>query len=283
MKHPWYLSVLLGAITVSLFFGGHAFAVEEDLLVTKKGMIFIPPGPFKMGSTGEEGRVGMSVGVDELPQHTVELKGFYIDQFELTNRKYKEFVDAARYLSPRDPYEGKYSWKDNFPPPGQEDLPVTYVSWYDADAYCKWAGKRLPTESEWEKAARGTDGRQWPWGNVFNEVACNTKYLGTGEIQSVGKRPDDRSPYAVYDMCGNVSEWTSSWYQPYPGSTLQRESYGEISRITRGGSWVMPYIPYSRAAYRANSYKPEYKHRGIGFRCVKDADEKSEIIKQKAE
>lgn len=272
MTRPWYLSVVICVISAILFLRGEVFAVEGSPLISKNGMAFIPSGNFLFGSTGKEGRVGISIGVDELPQHTVDLMGFYIDQFEITNRKYKEFVDATGHSSPRDLYEGQYSWKDNFPPPGQEESPVNYVSWYDAGAYCRWAGKRLPTEAEWEKATRGTDGRQWPWGNEFIDGACNVKYAGSGESEPVGGRPYDMSPYAVYDMCGNVSEWTSSWYKPYPGSTLQRESFGEISKVVRGGSWVMPYIPYSRAAYRANSYKPEYKHRGIGFRCVKDAD-----------
>lgn len=235
-------------------------------------MIFIPAGEFLMGSTGEEGRIGIAIGVDEIPQHTVYLKGFYIDRYEVTNRKYKEFLDATGHPPPVDPYEGPYSWKDKVPLTGQEEIPVTQVSWHDADAYCRWAGKRLPAESEWEKAARGTDGRQWPWGNEYIEGACNVKYTGPVEILPVGRLPYDRSPYGVYDMCGNVSEWTSSWYLPYPGSTLKRESFGEISKVARGGSWVMPAIPYSRVAYRANTYNAEYKHRGIGFRCAKDAE-----------
>ena len=220
-----------------------------------EGMVLIPEGEFLMGSTEKDGLVGQSVGVDEIPQHTVFLKTFYIDRYEVTNGQYKSFVDATGHSAPSE---------------AKEEVPITSISWNDADAYCRWAGKRLPTEAEWEKAARGIDGRQWPWGNDLREQACNTRYTGFGKILPPGSVSDDVSPFGVYDMCGNVSEWTSSWYLPYPGSTLKRDSFGEIYKVTRGGSFVMPAMPYSRAAYRANTFKPDYRHRGIGFRCAKD-------------
>ncbi len=233
-------------------------------------MVFIPSGEFLMGSTEKDGKVGQAIGIDEIPQHSFNLRGFYIDRHEVTNRQYKAFVAATGHRPPENKYTGAYSWEANSPQTGQEDIPVTDVSWHDADAYCRWAGKRLPTEAEWEKAARGTDGRQWPWGNEFKKESCNTKYTGYGELLPAGSVPGDVSPYGVHDMCGNVSEWTNSWYLPYPGSTLQRESFGETYKVVRGGSLVMPAFPYSRAAYRANVYRPDYRHRGIGFRCVKD-------------
>ncbi len=233
-------------------------------------MVLIPSGEFLMGSTEKDGKIGQAIGVDEVPQHSVNLRGFYIDLHEVTNREYKAFVDATGRRPPENKYPGEYSWEAGSPPAGKEDVPVTDVSWHDADAYCRWAGKRLPAETEWEKAARGTDGRQWPWGNEFKQDSCNVKYTGYGEILPAGSVSGDISPYGVYDMCGNVSEWTDAWYLPYPGSTLQRESFGETYKVVRGGSVVMPAFPYSRAAYRANANKPDYRHRGIGFRCVKD-------------
>jgi len=236
------------------------------------GMVLIPSGEFLMGSSENDGQVGTSVGVDEIPLHKVSLDSYFIDRYEVTNGEYKLFVRATGHPPPVDIKEGLYSWKDGSPPEGQDDIPVTYVSWYDAEAYCRWAGKRLPTEEQWEKAARGTDHRQWPWGNDFKGEYCNSKYTGPGRILVPGSLPEDVSPYGVYDMCGNVGEWTSSWFLPYPGSSLTRESYGKIYRIGRGGSWVMPALPYSRSAYRSNTYEPEYKHRGLGFRCVKDAE-----------
>ena len=234
------------------------------------GMVLIPAGEFLMGSMEKDGLVGQSIGVDEIPQQPVYLKIFYIDRYEVTNRQYKAFVDATGHTVPADKHTGVYSWKGNLPPEGTEDIPITNISWDDADAYCRWGGKRLPTEAEWEKAARGTDSRQWPWGNDLREHACNTRYTGFGKILPPGSVPDDISPFGVYDLCGNVSEWTSSWYLPYPGSTLKRESFGETYKVARGGSFVMPAMPYSRAAYRANTYKPDYRHRGIGFRCARD-------------
>jgi len=236
-------------------------------------MVFIPSGEFLMGSTEKDGKVGQAIGIDEVPQHTVSLRGFYIDLHEVTNREYKNFTDVTGHRPPESKHPGIYSWEAGSYPVGQDDIPVSEVSWHDADAYCRWAGKRLPAEAEWEKAARGTDGRQWPWGNQFEEESCNVKYTGYGEILPVASLPGDISPYGVYDMCGNVSEWTDSWYLPYPGSTLQREAFGETYKVVRGGSLVMPSIPYSRAAYRANTFRPDYRHRGIGFRCAKDETE----------
>lgn len=268
MKFRLILSATLGVIII---FSTLKDSLSADNTALEEEMVLIPSGEFLIGSTERDGRLGISIGVDEVPQHRVSSDAFYIDLYEVTNRQYKKFVDTTDHPTPEDPHSGTYSWRENAPQSGQENLPVTQVSWYDAGAYCKWTGKRLPTEAEWEKAARSTDGRQWPWGNKFNENACNTKHITQGEILPVGSIPDDRSPYGVYDMCGNVSEWTSSWYLPYPGSSLQRESFGETYKVTRGGSWVMPAIPYSRAAYRANTYEPGYKHRGIGFRCAKDS------------
>lgn len=240
-------------------------------------MILVPAGKFLMGSSKDDGKVGKSVGVDEIPQHSVYVEAFYIDKYEVSNREYKIFIEKAKHSPPENtPDKEYYSWKGDTIPEGQEDLPVTNVNWYDADAYCRWAGKRLPSEAEWEKAARGEDGRQWPWGNDLKVDSCNTKYSSAGMLLPVGSLSGDLSPYSVYDMCGNVAEWTASFYLPYPGSTLKRDSFGDKFKVARGGSWVMPAFPYSRVSYRANNYKPEYRHRGIGFRCVKDVDENPE-------
>lgn len=274
MRFLRFISMMVIAIILVHGFRNLVLADNTSKEYLGDGMLLIPAGEFIMGSSEKDGRLGESIGVDEVPQHIVKLNGFYIDKYEVTNRQYKAFIAVTGHDAPVDIFEGIYSWKKNSPPSGQEDIPVTHVSWFDADAYCRWAGKRLPIEAEWEKAARGTDGRQWPWGNDLRGKACNIKYTGPGRILPVGNMPEDVSPYGVYDMCGNVSEWTSSWYLPYEGSSLQRETFGEQFKVTRGGSWIMPAIPYSRVAYRANTSSIDFKHRGIGFRCVKDVGEK---------
>jgi formylglycine-generating enzyme required for sulfatase activity len=237
-----------------------------------EGMVLIPGGEFKMGSTGQEGKVGFAIGVDELPQHQVYLKPFYIDRYEVTNAQYQKFIEVTGRPTPVDHHDPLfYSWVDGQPPIGQENHPVVYVSWYDADAYCMWVGKRLPTEEEWEKAARGTEGRAWPWGDTFDAKRCNVHESSPLWTTPVGSYPEGVSSYGVYDMCGNVAEWTASWYKPYPGSHLQRASFGEYFKVARGGAWVLPYEPWSRATNRNLSQPPDYRHRSLGFRCAKDA------------
>lgn len=238
-----------------------------------EGMVLIPGGEFLMGSTGKEGKVGFQIGVDELPQRRVYLKSLYIDRYEVTNAQYQKFIQATGRSAPVDPHDPLfYSWVDGRPPAGQENHPVVYVNWYDAQAYCEWAGKRLPTEAEWEKAARGTDGRAWPWGNEFDGARCNVYESSPQWTTPVGSYPEGVSPYGVYDLCGNVAEWTASWYEAYPGSELKRASFGEYFKVARGGAWVLPYEPWSRTGNRNLAQPPDYKHRSLGFRCAKDIE-----------
>ncbi len=235
------------------------------------GMILIPAGAFVMGSTGKEGKVGFDIGVDELPQHEVYLDSYHIDQFELTNLQYGRFIKATGRPAPGDPKDPEYyTWADNEVPKGHERYPVVYVTWYDAEAYCQWAGKRLPTEEEWEKAARGTEGRAWPWGNQFDPSRCNVLETELGWLAQVGSFPQGVSPYGVHDLCGNVAEWTSSWYKAYPGNTLKRASFGEQYKVCRGGAWAAPAGPYARATNRNLAQPLDYRHRTVGFRCAMD-------------
>ncbi len=242
------------------------------------GMAYIPEDEFTMGSKGRleqgydggDGRVGLEVGVDEIPIHNVHVNGFYIDRYEVSNSQYKKFLDATGRESPVDSVasDAPYNWRNGNYPEGEDNHPVINVTWHDADAYCRWAGKRLPAEVEWEKSCRGTDGRRWSFGNNFISHFVNTHELDLKWSQAIGSFPEDRSPYVVYDMSGNVSEWTGSWYNPYPGSSLKRETFGEKNRVIRGGSWLTDYLT-SRCTKR-NFAIPEKKHRTIGFRCVKD-------------
>jgi len=225
-------------------------------------MVFIPAGSFLMGSKPTDGVVGMEIGVDELPQHRVDLPGYFIDRYEVTVGAYRAFVTATGRRPPR-------IWTDKLYPAPSDDHPVVDVNWFDADAYCRWAGKRLPTESEWEKAARGADGRRWPWGNQWASGAANIQGDRRNWTAPVGSYPLDHSLYGVFDMAGNAMEWTDSWYTAYPGSTLKRLAFGEHFKILKGGSWMSPVNPFTHAANRYGIGQ-KWDHPHFGFRCAKD-------------
>lgn len=219
-------------------------------------IVLIPGGEFIRGAPYREG----GGGIDEDPPSRVYLPDFYIDQYEVTHRQYKRFIDATGYKSP-------VYWKERKYPSGKDIFPVSYVSWYDAVSYCNWAGKRLPTESEWEKAARGTDGRRYPWGEKFENAYANTGSSALYMLTPADSYPSGVSPYGVFDMAGNVQEWTADWYKAYPGSTLQRNSFGEIYKVVRGGSFLSDPLENARTSARS-ARLPTKIHRTIGFRCA---------------
>ena len=219
-----------------------------------KEMRLVPAGAFAMGSEyGPE---------DERPQHRVDLPAFWIDAQAVTNAEYARFVEQTGHKAP--PH-----WLSGPHPPEIADHPVTNVSWHDAQAYAAWVGERLPTEAEWEKAARGTDGRIWPWGNAFHPSRCNSRESGLGSTAPVdGCSPAGDSPYGASGMAGNVWEWTSDRYGPYPGASYRCSSYAEDNRVLRGGSWS-----YSREFCRCSTRTfdfPDFLFDSYGFRCVAD-------------
>ena len=220
--------------------------------VVDPGMTYVSGGEFIFGSDGAK--------EDESPQQTMYVDGFNIDIHPVTCAEYKEFVDAMRHRPPR-------NWKDGQIPAGQEEHPVVWVSWDDALAYAEWAGKRLPTEIEWEKAARGTDGRIYPWGNTFDSSRCNSREANLKKTNPVGEFPGGASPYGALDMAGNVWEWTADWYDAYRGSVYQLERFGTTHKVFRGGSWFDG-SDAVRATTR-NSGKPDFMFSTIGFRCAK--------------
>ena len=230
-------------------------------------MVLIPAGKFIMGTNDRL--------PDEGPEHTVYLKAYYIDKYEVTNLQYANFSNATNRRSPT-------HFRNRTFPEGKADHPVTYVSWEDATAYCAWAGKRLPTDEEWEKAARGTDGRWFPWGDEFDSLKANTPVrwqdVGAfGDTTPVGSFEGGKSPYGVYDMSGNVWEWTSSWYKPYPNNKTPSESYGERYKTLKGGSWFdcsFYKCGISAPVFNRAFFSVKVKNDSFGFRCAKDADNK---------
>lgn len=235
-------------------------------------MVLIAAGPFIMGS---DSRLE-----DEGPQHTAETGAYWIDRFEVTNAQYQQFIDAVGHRSPS-------HFRNRSYPPTKADHPVTFVSWYDAQAYCQWAGKRLPTEQEWEKAARGTDGRTFPWGNQFELHFANTpvrwaelrqqgllnEEIGDGDTTPVGAFVDGASPYGLFDMSGNVWEWVADWYGPHPGNSRQSENYGQINKVLKGGSWwdcSFYQCGISAPTFNRSFFNPKVRNSSFGFRCAKD-------------
>ncbi len=236
-----------------------------------KEMVYVPAGEFLMGSDESQD--------NESPVHTVFVDAFYIDRYPVTNEEYKRFVDDAGHAVPCYDVEWAnpegYNWdpEKRTPPEGKEKHPVVLVRWEDALAYSAWAGKRLPTEAEWERAARGTDGRRWPWGDEFVEGRCNTKESGANGTVPVGQySPQGDSPDGVGDMVGNVWEYTSSLFRAYPYDANDgRESQeAEGWRVLRGGSWVND---LDRARCTARLDGDFLFFTNLGFRCVVSAAE----------
>jgi formylglycine-generating enzyme required for sulfatase activity len=221
-------------------------------------MILIPAGEFSLGAS--EG------GPEDGPLQTVNLPAFEVDKFEVTNDAFTLFVDATGYVTDAENTGGQ-NWRKYAE--GRGNHPVVKVTWNDAVAFCEWAGKRLPTEVEWEKAARGEDGRTYPWGNDFDATRANVKETGLRGTTAVGSFPAGASPYGVEDVAGNVWEWTDSWFLPYEGNTVANQYFGERFRVTRGGAWFEE--PAQVATYNRNAADPDITaNDDLGFRCVRD-------------
>ena len=286
---------------------------------TKVNEVLIPSGPFIMGSNkiddenkSKEFGLVKPLYLDEHPEQKITLPSFYIDQYEVTNSQYKQFVQAAHYQEPFDWSQNGYNlveerlkitdvdtlrWiaseyfkldldtrqmskielvaamlKDQ---EFKDSLPVTGVSWYDANAFCRWRGARLPTEAEWEKAARGPEGLEYPWGNQWDTSKTNAgdNDQWDGGVAPVGSYSQNQSPYGVYDMAGNVWEWVEDWYKAYPGNQYTSETFGEKNKVLRGGGGGVGHYALSyffRNAMRSYA-PPNVKNNDVGFRCARDA------------
>ncbi len=227
-------------------------------------MVFVASGWFVMGSTEDDPQAYD----DEDPQHSVMLDGFWIDRTEVTNGQYKQCEAAGACTAPYP--TSSYSREAYYRHPRYANFPVINVTWDNAVAYCEWAGKRLPTEAEWEKAARGVDGRIYPWGDSPPDDTVANYGGNEGDTEEVGSYPEGASPYGVLEMAGNVWEWVADrydvkYYQASPSHNPTGPNAGP-ERVVRGGSWLYPGRRI-RAAYR-NSRTPDFRDGTTGFRCA---------------
>jgi serine/threonine-protein kinase len=216
-------------------------------------MVYVPGGEFMMGSAGGD--------AFERPPHRVSVKPFFIDLYEVSCADYALFVEQTGHSPPPGWVGGRY-------PPGDARRPVTYVSWDDAVAYAEWAGRRLPTEAEWEFAAKGTDGRSYPWGTEWQVGMANVGRVGGGGLADVGSF-EGVSPFGVYDMVGNAWEWTASTPDAYPGGAPLASKLGDF-RVIRGGSWSTS-KEQATTTYRGYLSHDSRETDKTGFRCAGDA------------
>ena len=229
-------------------------------------MVRVPAGPLIMGSADGD--------ADERPPHKVQLEAFWLDRHEVTVAHYQRCIEAGVCRVPRGHDAGAVRTS-------KASLPVSGVTWYDARDYCRWIGKQLPTEAQWERAARGTDRRRYPWGNQLHCGRANFgNYAGAGRcagknpgrLLPVGSRPGGISPVGAHDMAGNVWEWVADCYRPYPGGSVT-EKGGPERKVVRGGS-CCSYFVMPRSANRVG-YAPGLSDGDIGFRCARPVKSKS--------
>ncbi len=265
------LPIMVGSVAILLLaIAGIAWYVASrpktttPATPTPRRDVAVPPGMVRIPSSPDF-IMGRDDGNEfEGPAHKVPIKAFLMDETEVTNEAYQQFIDSTRRSAPKDWVNGHYAI-------GDATLPVVWVSWHDATAYCESVGKRLPREEEWEYAARGTDSRKYPYGNEWNPRFSNASESGFDRAQPVKTYPEGQSPFSIFDMAGNVQEWTASDFSAYPGSPLPQEElrkYAE-SKTLRGGAL------FAKAERQTTTDRyfsaPSTKNDYTGFRCAKDA------------
>lgn len=304
------LGTLLALYAAGVTAGLDKQAGEDEMVLIPAGKFIM--GSNKVPGKDEHYGNAKPWFLDEHPERQVELPDYYIDKYEVTNRDYLEFVKAVNASPPEHWISDGYLLSlriDKLQLATTEKLrqvaanvfrldmdtrkmdkealiaaileklayydrlPVTFVSWQDAESYCEWKGKHLPTEAEWEKAMRGTNGLEFAWGNEWKPGMANNgedeRYEGAAPV---GAFETDASPYGIYDMTGNVAEWVYDWYKPYPGSDYDSEDFGERYKVVRGIGWSGGTAHYTlryfqRAAYRFD-LPPDMNFGDVGFRCA---------------
>ena len=249
-------------------------ATVKNSPIDGKKMVLVPAGECVMGTDKiDDEKTHLKIGavkplyLDQHPTRKIFLDSYYIDKYEVTNEEYKRFIDTTGY----DELPGH--WDNGTYAVGEGNFPVTHVTWREALTYALWAQKTLPTEAQWEKAARGVDGRLYPWGNVYEKGKSNMGIDGAKELVAGGTYSEDVSPYKVYDLGGNVMEWTMDWYLAYPGSTYKNTRYGKTLKVLRGnafqgsGHYFLEAYRYSFARTEAD---PNAYFENVGFRCLEN-------------
>ena len=265
--------ICLGAVAPQYLKAGQAgSSIETSRNLDSAPMVLIPAGPFTMGS--DDGPH------NERPAHTVTLDAYSIDRYEVTLGLYRKFLEEGKYDAPP-------TWDDEAATL-VGDRPAIGMRWESAAAYCRWAGKRLPTEAEWEKAARGTDGRRYPWGEMqpFVDIANYNRGMWVSETITLmavpgglegmsvrhGLKEGGKSPFGVFHMAGNAAEWVADWYErDYYQKSPERNPSGPMTgekRVLRGGSWAD--VPSALRTTARFSAEPNFEDRTIGFRCAAD-------------
>ncbi len=238
-------------------------------------MALIPAGTFTLGNSVDQAMAECQKFrsdcqrewfAAEEPAHSVDLPAFYMDVYEVTNAAYKACEEAGSCKPPR--LSSSATHESYYGSAPYNDYPVINVDWTMAQTYCEWRGARLPTEAEWEKAARGTDGRTYPWGEGLDTSRANYFDSKIGDPVAVGSYESGKSPYGIYDMTGNVWEWVADWYDVYPGGNPGASSdFGQKARGLRGGAWLDPGNSI-HSAFRGG-LDPSRSYGNIGFRCAR--------------
>ncbi len=271
---------IIGAVMIcALVFSGPALGAKNEIKgdnPSQPEMVYVPAGKFLMGSDSEEverawreclskyPRCGRHWFEAESPEHVVYLDAFFIDKTEVTQRAYRRCVQDGACSPPRRSF--LFGNRD------YDDFPIVFIDWFQAEAFCAWRGARLPTEAEWEKAARGIEGLRYPWGDEYEMGRAAFRF---DKLQKVGAWPRGASPYGAFDMGGNVWEWVQDWYDPeYYSRSPRRNPKGPDTgerKIYRGGSWRSDLTIYLRTTHR-NNFAPTLSDIFTGVRCAKDGE-----------